>query len=418
MSIPSLEFLLGLFVLVILFYAIPSVRGRQVLLAACSALFVWSLLPNYWSVIALIVFVQSGYAVARILQKRPNSAILTAYFILLIAAVVILKKYALAAIVLPAWVMQHPVVAVGMSYMLFRQIHFVVDVMQQQIESFSLWSYLNYQLNLFGFISGPIQRFQEFEPRWRSMGPLLLSRHEIYRAYLRLFIGVIKVSLISAMLLTLFESQRNRFLHVGDLAGLPKSRILIRFAVVFYGYLVYLYFNFSGYCDCVIAGAALVGVKMPENFDRPYLSRNVTDYWTRFHQSLGFWIRDYLFTPMYKAVASRWTAQANILVFPCYLIAFIIAGIWHGNSIELRGLRPARRWGVRGEDLGIPHHPTAGIGAEGVSRLASRSSCWRSFSRSILSASRCFFSRTAFHTAMTFAAQFHLFDDAPVVSSE
>ncbi len=334
MSIPGLEFLLGLFLLVVVFHSIQSVRGRQVLLAACNALFVASLLPNLWSALALIAFVLSGYAAARILQKRPSAAIFAAYLIVLIAGFMILKKYALAAIVLPGWVMQHPVAAVGMSYMLFRQIHFVVDVMQQQIESFSLWSYLNYQLNLFGFISGPIQRFQEFEPRWREMGPLLLSRHEIHRAYLRLFIGVIKVSLISAAVLALFESQRNRFIHLNNLAGLPRSHILVRFAVVFYGYLVYLYFNFSGYCDVVIAGAALVGIKMPENFDRPYLSRNVSDYWTRFHQSLGFWIRDYLFTPMYKAIATRWTAQANVLVFPCYLIAFILAGIWHGNSMN------------------------------------------------------------------------------------
>ena len=95
---------------------------------------------------------------------------------------------------------------------------------------------------------------------------------------------------------------------------------------------LYLYFNFSGYCDIVISAAALLGVKMPENFDRPYLSRNMTDYWTRWHQSLGYWIRDYLFTPMYKAAATRWSGQAYWLVFPCYLLAFLLAGIWHGNT--------------------------------------------------------------------------------------
>jgi len=106
----------------------------------------------------------------------------------------------------------------------------------------------------------------------------------------------------------------------------------MRFLVVLYSYPVFLYFNFSGYCDVVIAAAALLGVRMPENFDRPYLSRNVIDYWTRFHRSLGFWIRDYLFTPMYKAAASRWPWGAMWWVFPCYIVAFVLAGMWHGNG--------------------------------------------------------------------------------------
>ena len=334
MSIPSLEFLLGLFALVCIFHALPSRCFRVGLLTACNIAFVCSQLPNSWSRIAVALFMLSGYPAARILQRRPRSAILATYLVLLIACFMILKKYALAAFVLPGWVMEHPVVAVGLSYMLFRQIHFVVDVMQQQIAEFSLLSYVDYQLNLFGFISGPIQRYQDYDPHWRQMQPILQTRYEILRAYLRIFIGVIKVSLISTAIFGLYEWHRARFLTAGELNGLPRSQTLVRFIIIFYGYPLYLYFNFSGYCDIVIAAAALVGIKMPENFDRPYLSRNVTDYWTRFHQSLGFWIRDYLFTPMYKALATRWPERANVLVFPCYFVAFIFAGIWHGNSMN------------------------------------------------------------------------------------
>jgi D-alanyl-lipoteichoic acid acyltransferase DltB (MBOAT superfamily) len=334
MSVPSLEFALALFLLVAGIHLLPTTRWRQILLAACSLALVGSLLPNGWSWLALAVFVLSGYAAARVLQRKPSAAFLTAYLTLLVAGFMVLKKYTLAGLVLPAWITDHPIGAVGLSYVLFRQIHFVVDVMQQQVPEFSLWSYVNYQLNLFGFISGPIQRYQEFDLCWRTLRPLAATRHEVLRAYLRLLVGTIKVSLISTSILTVYQNQQTHFLDPYFLADASRVQLLGRFAIIFYGYLLYLYFNFSGYCDVAIAGAFLVGIKMPENFQRPYLSRNVIDYWTRFHQSLGFWIRDYLFTPLYKAAATRWSGQAKWLVFPCYLIAFVLAGVWHGNTLN------------------------------------------------------------------------------------
>jgi D-alanyl-lipoteichoic acid acyltransferase DltB (MBOAT superfamily) len=101
---------------------------------------------------------------------------------------------------------------------------------------------------------------------------------------------------------------------------------------VFYIFPIYLYLNFSGYCDIVIAGATFTGMKLPENFDKPYLSRNVLDFWTRFHRTLGLWIRDYLFSPLYKFIAERWPQRAEPLAFACYFVAFFLAGVWHGPT--------------------------------------------------------------------------------------
>lgn len=333
MNIPSIEFLLPLIAISAVFFLLsPSLR--QLTLAFCNASFFAMAVPDNSSRLALILFVLSGYGTAKILQRKPGRALFAGYTVLLVLVFAVLKHYSAVTILLPGWVSNHPIGAVGLSYILFRQIHFLLDVKQGQIIELSLWSYLNYQFNLFGFISGPIQRYQEFDSRWRDMPPLLTTGHEVLRAYLRMFVGVIKVVIISSYFLANFEMQRRWFLHPGDLARLGRPQVIARFAVVFYGYPIYLYFNFSGYCDVVISGAALLGIKMPENFDRPYLSRNVSDYWTRFHQSLGFWIRDYLFTPMYKAAATRWSDWAQWLVFPCYLIAFIVAGVWHGNSFN------------------------------------------------------------------------------------
>jgi alginate O-acetyltransferase complex protein AlgI len=339
MSVVSLEFVVPLLLAAILFFHLPGTRLRQLALAACNAAFLYCCVFELSSWLVLAAFVLSGYGVAAVLQKKPSAALLAAYLTVLVAAFMVLKKYVILQPFLPNQIWNFSVETLGLSYLLFRQIHFLVDVMQQEISSWSLWSYLNYQLNLFGFLSGPIQRYPEFHDCWTRLCPILATRHEVQRAFLRLFVGIIKVR-ISVAILPYYMGERNWFTdplkgYFGDPlnTAIPGPMHTLRqFALLFYGYPIYLYFNFSGYCDVVIAGAALVGLRMPENFDRPYLSRNVGDYWTRFHRSLGFWIRDYLFMPLYRPLARRWNNRAGLLVFPCYFVAFLLAGAWHGTT--------------------------------------------------------------------------------------
>jgi D-alanyl-lipoteichoic acid acyltransferase DltB (MBOAT superfamily) len=346
MSVVALEFLVPLLLSAAVFFHVPAARWRQIALAGLNALFLYFCIHQAASWVLLGVLVVSGYLVAAALKSRPSATLLAGYVSALVAVFLVLRKYEILERILPAQIWNSTIETLGLSYLLFRQIHFLVDVMQEQIPEFSLWSYLNYQLNLFGFLSGPIQRYQEFHAHWTRLEPILTTRHEVMRAFMRLLVGVVKFR-ISLMMLTYYNGERDWFAYpslgyFGHLDEISVSRLhtLVRFGVVFYGYLIYLYFNFSGYCDVVIAGAALLGLKMPENFDRPYLSRNILDYWTRFHRTLGFWIRDYLFTPTYKLLAERWPDRSAILVYPCYLTAFILAGMWHGstNNFALFGL--------------------------------------------------------------------------------
>jgi D-alanyl-lipoteichoic acid acyltransferase DltB (MBOAT superfamily) len=217
--------------------------------------------------------------------------------------------------------------------MLFRQIHFLVDTIEGQIERASLWDYANYQLNLFALLSGPIQRYQDFSDRWRELQPVLVDSHALGKAYFRLLMGIVKLAVIATLFMSLYQKSALTLTRADATgAGLGRIEAIGHFLAVLYFYPVFLYLNFSGYCDIVIAGAALVGIKLPENFDRPYLARNVIDFWTRFHRTLGFWIRDYLFLQLYKGVAGRWPRQAESLAFLSYFVAFLLAGIWHGPT--------------------------------------------------------------------------------------
>jgi D-alanyl-lipoteichoic acid acyltransferase DltB (MBOAT superfamily) len=288
--------------------------------------------PDTAAWIALILFLGVGYLVAKVVLIRRQKAIVVIYFVCLVAAFLFIKQYAFLKAVLPATLFERVIAATGWSYMLFRQIHLVVDAYEGQIENLSCWNYLNYQINLFGFIAGPIQRYQDFCQSWLCLTPITTGAEAVLRAYLRIFTGILKITVLAGFCIAKFDKWSAMLLSAKTMGQDSHWVTVVKLLGVFYLYPAYIYFNFSGYCDMVIGGASLVGMKMPENFDRPYVSRNMIDYWTRFHRTLGFWVRDYLFAPIYRAIAVRWPAKAIYLAFLCYFIAFFLAGVWHGST--------------------------------------------------------------------------------------
>jgi D-alanyl-lipoteichoic acid acyltransferase DltB (MBOAT superfamily) len=331
MSVSSLEYLLCLLLACVIFPLLPGSRSRQLAFAACSAAFLFSYMRDWQSWAVLLGFLLSGYGCAALLRTRPSRGVFTTYLVLLVVIFAFLKKYVFLHVVLPERVLDIGIEIVGLSYILFRQIHFIVDSMQGQIETPSLWSYLNYQVNSFTLLAGPIQRYQDFQEYWEKSVSLDLDRHEILKLYLRLFVGVIKIVLVSRM----FQSGYDYFLDQLEQSGgsTPAGwKLLVQLILMLYCFLLYLYMNFSGYCDVVIAGASLVGLKLPENFHAPFLARNILDYWSRWHITLGLWIRDYLFTPFYTSGAERFPRHSTVVAVVAYLVAFTLAGIWHGST--------------------------------------------------------------------------------------
>jgi D-alanyl-lipoteichoic acid acyltransferase DltB (MBOAT superfamily) len=331
MSVSSLEFVLCLFLASVIFFLLPGTRVKQLAFAACSGAFLFSYMPDLRSWAVLLGFLLSGYGCAILLRTRPSRVLFMAYLFLLIVAFAFLKKYVFLKAFVPERTLDLGIEIVGLSYILFRQIHFIVDSMQGQIERPTFWSYVNYQLNPFTLLAGPIQRYQEFQEYWQAPAPLELDRHEFLKIYLRLFVGVIKIVVLAAA----FRSGYDLFLEQLEQAGSSASsgwKAVARLMLMLYCFLLYLYMNFSGYCDVMIAGASLVGLRLPENFNAPFLARNILDYWSRWHITLGHWIRDYLFTPFYKAGAERFPQQTTTVAVTSYFVAFTLAGIWHGST--------------------------------------------------------------------------------------
>ncbi len=316
----SLEFLVALFAGSAVFTAFTDLWLRRAFVTLCAAIFLWLQAADVVNLLTLLAFVLSGYAVALWLTKRPSMTLMATYIIALTAAFIILKRYDFLRLVAGDTLLSHGIDLIGLSFVFFRQIHYVVDVKQGEIKELTLWGYLAYQLNPFTLLAGPIQRYQRFHEDWQTLTPRHPDAHSLRKTFLRILIGVIKVSFIADWCFQFAVAPP-------EVVGPLGQRLIL-----FYFFPAYVYFNFAGYCDIVIAAASLVGIRVPENFDKPYLARNMIDFWTRWHRTLTYWIRDYVFTPMYMALARRMPRWAPQLVFVCYFVALFLAGVWHGAT--------------------------------------------------------------------------------------
>src|SRR5580700_2260840 len=326
MAVCSLGFLFFCGAAVIVFHLAPGKRLRQVILACTSALFLAPLVPNLRSWIWFAAVLIGTYLALMVVRARGRGAVVAAAVTLVLLFYLYLKRYRLLAEIIPfplAMDMRlHPVELVGLSYMIFKFIHMLIDQWQGQLAPFNLWTYLNYQLSFFTITAGPIQRYNDFLRYWEEMDLQPSDTRESLLLWIRILTGMIKVGVLGAYAETVFHSA-NRMHAVPTL-----SEALL----CFYAYPVYLYFNFSGYTDIVLGAGGLLGFRLPENFNRPWLARNVLDFWDRWHISLTHWIRDYVFMASYKLAATRFPGGARYWSYALLFFALFVAGVWHGTT--------------------------------------------------------------------------------------
>jgi alginate O-acetyltransferase complex protein AlgI len=325
MNLFSLPFLLGCAVVSAVYQLLPWKGGRQLLLSAVNLAFLASLVPNAATWVGGIAFLGVTFAVLCIVRDRPSGWVVLATIGALVAAFLYLKRYPFLERLLPAHLWQHPVELVGLSYMLFKAIHMLVDQWQGQLAPFTFGSYANYQLSFFTLLAGPIQRYNDFHQFWSEMGVRSAETGEAWASWNRLLTGMLKMGVVAPLLLTLFDYAAANLVA-------PRPRVLPDFAIYAYAYPVYLYFNFAGYTDTVIGAARLFGLKLPENFAHPFLARNVLDFWNRWHITLTRWIRDYVFMSSYKQAAQRFPTAARYLGYGLLFLALCLAGVWHGAA--------------------------------------------------------------------------------------
>lgn len=207
----------------------------------------------------------------------------------------------------------------GLSYIVFRQIDYLF---YEGTYNGNPMYYYSYVISFYTIIAGPIQRYEKFCDNLDNPSEAL-DDAEILEMINRIVNGFLKVFLISALL--------NNFSNSLFTQITGNKILILPFAFV---NMAYIYFNFSGYCDVVIGFARFSRIKLPENFNKPYLAKDINDFWSRQHITLTQWITDYVFMPLNYFLMNRINLSLNMSQYISFFITFLVAGLWHGTTIN------------------------------------------------------------------------------------
>lgn len=329
MEFTSPTFLLFVLGSALLFHLLQNSLYRRLVLAAASLAFIGSYVSDGWQVVPLGAFLLLGYAAIELVRRRPSDTNLAIGVVAIVLLFVYLKRFSFVD-ALPG--LPFPYLVIGLSYILFRVLHLIVDARSAGWSTpINPLSFFNYTCSFLSFVSGPIQRFQEFA-RGEAAVTASVNSDRVFRSFSRVVTGFIKVSVLSAIADHIFEKLSGRLLDdVVPLQGLPYGAVYAGAAI---SYTIYLYCNFAGYMDIVIGAGWLFNQNLPENFNHPFAARNFLDFWGRWHMTLSEWFRTYLFLPLMKALATRFPSPAvqPLLGVASFFVTFLIMGMWHGTT--------------------------------------------------------------------------------------
>jgi D-alanyl-lipoteichoic acid acyltransferase DltB (MBOAT superfamily) len=205
----------------------------------------------------------------------------------------------------------------SLSFYCFQSLTYTIDLYFGEMQpTRSYPAYLASALFFPSMTAGPIPRTRKLLEQFSK--PFALTAEDGGRALLLIGVGLVKKLLIADYL------ANNLVGRVFDTPALYSS---VEILVGVYAFALQLFFDFSGYTDIAMGAALLLGIKLPENFRRPYLSFNVADFWRRWHITFSEWLRDYLFDVLPKR--RKWPVLSYGYAF---LITFTLGGLWHGIS--------------------------------------------------------------------------------------
>lgn len=207
---------------------------------------------------------------------------------------------------------------IGISYLAFRCSRLVLEVRNGVVKQPNFLEYVNFAFFLPTMPVGPINTYANFRRGFEAT-PYAVS---VGRAALRILVGAVKYQFLGNLCNQLTYSGLLFDDHPHPWLDLPVAMLF------FY---LYLYLNFSGFCDMAIGAAALIGISVPENFENPFAARNVKDFWNRWHITLSVWMRDVVFSPLSKYLVGLFGIKlADHAIALTITIVFLLVGVWHG----------------------------------------------------------------------------------------
>ena len=321
MLFSSIPFLYYFLPLVLAVYFLTPRAGKNAVLFLSSLLFYAWGEPRFC--IFMLLSIAQGYVFGRLIEKHAQNKKRSKLFLTASVAhslaLLAYCKYAdfflssVNAVTGLSFKLLHVTLPIGISFYTFQILSYVVDVYRGEVPAQKSFLKLGTYIAMFPqLIAGPIVRYADIAPQLDSRQTTL---EDVSSGACRFVIGLSKKVLLANVLyelITAFQQSR-------DLSVLYFWLYAVSFALQ-------LYFDFSGYSDMAIGLGRIFGFRFQENFNYPYISGSITEFWRRWHISLGSWFRDYVYIPLGGNRVSKAKWLRNILV------VWMLPGLWHGAS--------------------------------------------------------------------------------------
>jgi D-alanyl-lipoteichoic acid acyltransferase DltB (MBOAT superfamily) len=313
---------LGLVVVAVILLGTLEGVPRQLAFIAINLVFLLGMLLGVGGTLVVFGFLAIGYLLLLGILRDSRWAF-AAGLPALVLLFVYMQDYKFLHLFVPESMLTSVLATVGLSFLFFKIAHVLIEAKSGTLGEIDGLSYVGYCTNFTAFAMGPLQRFPDFRDQWSARNQDLPLEHYL-DAVIRILVGLVKAYVLAEW------AKPFILLYGTDTADLPLGDLLLGI----YAFNVYLYLNFAGYTDVMIGAGTLFGVRPPENFDKPFLARNVSDFWQRQHRSLTLWLTDYVYTPTFKRFLSAprlktWPLLANSLAL---MVTMVVSGLWHGTS--------------------------------------------------------------------------------------
>lgn len=213
----------------------------------------------------------------------------------------------------------------GISYLTFRAVGTVIETRDGMVKDLSAWKFIRFMLFMPTITSGPIDRYRRFSKDYQQVPSKTEYLNLVNTGIYYLFLGFLYKFVIGYFL------GQQIYPYFERLAMANSHLISWPMVGVMYSYGFYLFFDFAGYSLFAVAISYFMGVKTPMNFKQPFKSKNIKEFWNRWHISLSFWFRDYIFMRfVFLATKKRWFKNRNMLSSTAYMLNMLIMGFWHG----------------------------------------------------------------------------------------
>ena len=310
------EFFLLLFVVLLIGFVLNYFGKRKdYYILSLSILFAGAIYGKSKAmVVYLLAFIIYQYVLVFIAQ-RMDSKRLKPLVMLSILPLVVNKVFAITQL--------HLLAFIGISYMSFKTIQIMLEISDGLIkEKISVKDYLQFLLFFPTVSSGPIDRSRRFLKEINEVMPrkdyLELAGDGIYRIVLGLLYKVVLSTYVYQILL-----------------ALSNTGTVVYSLKYMYLYTFYLFFDFAGYSLMAVGSSNILGIQTPMNFNKPFLSVDIKDFWTRWHITLSTWLRDFVFSRvLMQVIRKKWFKNRLHNAAYAYMVNMLVMGFWHGISVS------------------------------------------------------------------------------------